>query len=100
VFHGRESASLLDIRDGAARTLLVVETTGKAINWLEPRDLSQSSLSLAINGANNAGLGSNHKMSGAHVLLADGTVTFLSDLTSPETLEAMLTIDAADAPAE
>jgi hypothetical protein len=100
VFHGRESASLHEIHDGAARTLLVVETTGNAINWLEPRDLSQSSLSLAINGANSAGIGSNHKPGGAHVLLADGTVTFLGNLTSPETLEALLTIDAADAPAE
>jgi hypothetical protein len=100
IFRGRESAAMHEIRDGASRTLLVVETTGGAINWLEPRDLTHDTLSLTLNGAATVSIGSQHKTGGAHVLLADGTVTFLSDLTSPDVVEALLTIDAADAPAE
>lgn len=96
VFHGAESASLLEIADGPAQTLLVVETTGMAINWLEPRDLQRDSISLSINGAFTGGIGSSHPSGEAHALMADGTVKHLSGLTSADTIEAMLTIDGAD----
>lgn len=100
VFRPTQSATLLDIKDGAPNTLLVVETTGMAINWLEPRDLSRDKLALTINGSNGAGIGSQHAAGGAHVLLADGTVVFLNNLTSPEKLESLLTIDAGDVAAQ
>ncbi len=99
VFQKDNSASLLDLRDGPAQTLLVVETTGNGVLWIEPRDLAVDSMSLSINGAQTVGIGSQHRRSGAHVLLADGSVKFLDSLTSPETLEALLTIDAGDTPA-
>ena len=68
---------------------------------LEPRDLPLGSLSLTVNALGGSGIGSQHRSGDVHVLMADGkTVKHLNNLTPPETLEAMLTIDAADAPAE
>lgn len=100
VFGGKQSASLTEILDGPAETLLVVETIGMAINWLEPRDLPRETLALTINGTNAAGIGSQHPAGGSHLLHADGSVKFYGSLTSPETLESLLTIDGADTPAE
>jgi hypothetical protein len=99
IFAGRESASQLEILDGTANTLLVAETTGMAINWLEPRDLALDSLALTVNSSTGVGIGSQHPKSKTHVLMADGSIKTLDNLTSPETLEAMLTIDGADTPA-
>ena len=84
VFDGRQSRSLLEILDGAGQTLLVAETTGKAINWLEPTDLSIDSLSLTINNTASPGLGSQHPGGKTHVLMADGSVRTLDNLTPPE----------------
>ena len=64
VFQPKQSATLLDIKDGAAKTLLVVETTGMAINWLEPRDLPRDKVALTINGTAGAGIGSQHAAGG------------------------------------
>lgn len=91
-----ESASLTQIKDGPAGTILLVEAPGISINWLEPRDLNRASLSLTLNSGTGNEIGSYHAAGGAHVLTADGKVHFLPDLTPPQVIEAMLTIDGGD----
>lgn len=49
----------------------------------------------AVNETNATGLYSFHS-SGAHVALADGSVRFLSESTSPEVLSALATRSAGD----
>jgi prepilin-type processing-associated H-X9-DG protein len=78
--------------------VLVVEACGKEIIWTEPRDLPLEETPVGINlpgekPLTSAGLFSSYHRQGAHVLMADGSVRYLSDRTSPEVLEAILTAD-------
>ena len=65
-------------------------------SWLQPKDLDRSTLNLAINSGSGNEIGSYHAAGGAHVLMADGTVRWLDDLTSSQLLNSLLTIDAGD----
>lgn len=96
IFNGTESASLGDITDGPENTILLVEVAGSTQYWLEPKDLDRRALKTALNTGTGQEIGSYHPAGGAHVLMADGSVRFLSDLTSPQAISAMLTIDAGD----
>ena len=96
IFHGETSASLEDITDGPENTIMVVEAAVSGRNWLQPKDLDRSTLNLAINSGSGNEIGSYHAAGGAHVLMADGTVRWLDDLTSSQLLNSLLTIDAGD----
>jgi prepilin-type processing-associated H-X9-DG protein len=48
------------------------------IHWMEPRDLHVLQMAPTINAKSGQGLSSAHN-GGAHVLLADGAVRFLSE---------------------
>jgi prepilin-type processing-associated H-X9-DG protein len=95
---GSQPISLNDFTDDPAETLLVVEVANSGINWMEPRDLDISAITLEVNPKNGRGISSLHPGSrfprepgGAHVAFADGSVRFLPDTTVPEDLRAMLT---------
>ncbi|MCA9271194.1 MAG: DUF1559 domain-containing protein [Planctomycetales bacterium] len=96
VFQGATSASLAEIRDGTATTILLVETAGLAQNWLEPLDLDRRQLNMSLNTGLGREIGSYHPAGGANVLLVDGSVKFLSDLTPPQVIESMLTINGGE----
>src|SRR5690606_29492665 len=90
VFPGAVATGDSDITDGLGATILVVESYGSGICWLEPKDLDLTTMNLSINGAATDCIRSQHP-SGANVLLADGTVRFLTIDTPPEYIEAYAT---------
>jgi prepilin-type processing-associated H-X9-DG protein len=93
-FDGPKAASFRDIGDGTANTLLVVESSGAQINWLEPRDLDLAQMKFAINGGGSE-ISSNH-VQGAQALFADGSVKMLPDTMPAQTVEGLLTIQGGE----
>ena len=84
-----------DVADGTSYTILVVETTGSNINWLEPRDLEFETMSFRINDPQGDAIRSHHK-DGACFWMADGDREFFRDDLSPETLRGLLTISGGE----
>jgi prepilin-type processing-associated H-X9-DG protein len=107
---GSEPRKLGDFRDPTDSTILVVETAGSGIHWMEPRDLSFDDARTGVHPPGPARVASHHfydlgyfchvERGGVNVAMADGSVQFLPDQTSPQALEAMLTIDGGDDPTE
>jgi prepilin-type processing-associated H-X9-DG protein len=91
--HG--AASLPDIKDGTINTLLVVEVANSGIHWMEPRDLHVVQMAPTINAKSGQGI-SSRDTGGAHVLLADGSVRFISETLTADALRALLTAHAGD----
>jgi len=99
---GSKSRRLSEITDGASVTLLVVESSNSGINWMEPRDLDFDQMSMTVNSASGVGISGQHPKSsrfprqeptGACAAMADGSVHFLPNDLSSETLKALLTVD-------
>jgi prepilin-type processing-associated H-X9-DG protein len=84
-----------EFTDGLSNTIFVVETTGRAIAWTEPRDLDFDQLDFDINGPTDYGMASARK-EGANALMADGAVRFFSTGIMPATLRALLTPDGGE----
>ncbi|HUT88618.1 MAG TPA: DUF1559 domain-containing protein [Thermoguttaceae bacterium] len=103
---GSGPRKLGDFRDGTDSTILLVETAGSGIHWMEPRDLSFDDARTGVHVAGPARIASCHfydlgyfyhdESGGANVAMADGTVEFLPERITPATLEAMLTIDGGE----
>jgi hypothetical protein len=91
---GAVSRSRTDIRDGPARTIMVVEMADWGIPWMKPDDLPLDRMSFRVN--DDSGKGPGSRISGARALLATGRVLELSDDFPPATLRAMLTIDGGE----
>ncbi len=87
---GAATRSKQDLRDGANRTVLVVEMADAGIPWMKPEDLQFDRMSFGVNDGSGRGPGS--QISGARALLGTGHVLELPDHLSPATLRAMLTI--------
>ncbi len=75
-----------DVIDGTANTILVVEVCDSGIPWSEPRDLTIDDVLAGINAP--GGIRSHHP-GGACVLLADGSVWFLSDSLAVDVLRGL-----------
>ena len=86
-----------NVTDGLSNTLLVVEACGAQIVWTEPRDVDIG-LPPGINlkggrlGYSEGWLSSHHR-GGTQVLLADGSVRFISEHLDPKVLRKLATID-------
>jgi hypothetical protein len=87
---GIESRSRSDLRDGADRTILVVEMASSGVPWMKPEDLHLDRMSFGVNDGSRRGPGS--KISGARALLGTGHVLELPDDFAPAVLRAMLRI--------
>jgi prepilin-type processing-associated H-X9-DG protein len=90
-----------DITDGATFTLLVVECSGSQIVWTEPRDVDVTTQPTGINLKGNkpghsAGWLSSYHRGGVNVVMADGSVRFLSDKTAPTVLKKLATFDGGE----
>jgi len=85
-----------DASDLSSTTIMVVETPVAGVTWLEPKDLKADRMQFTINDGFGVEMGSFHG-GGAHVLMADGSVHFLRDITAADYLEGMTTI-AGDEP--
>ena len=81
-----------DVHDGSAHTIALVESTGSGINWLEPRDVTFDQAMRGVNTKTKPGVASPHP-DGTNVLLLDGSVHFLNENISRDTLRGLLTRD-------
>jgi hypothetical protein len=88
--------SLADFED-PANTILVAEIADSDIFWAEPRDLEFDKMSFRINDPARPSISSHHPL-GAHVMMADGSVHFLSNATDPDVVRALITRTAKDNP--
>ncbi len=89
IFDGDKPCPMRAITDGTANTIMIVEAPHANIPWTEPRDLNFAELTMAV----NSGANSPHSThpGGVQVLMADGSVRFLSAGISAADLQALLT---------
>ena len=93
---GSESITFADFSDGMSITILVVEVHNSGVHWMEPKDLDINQIARGVNPAVGRGISSRHRVSGANVLFADGSVRHLSDDVAPTVLQTLLTIDGGE----
>ncbi|MDZ4850925.1 MAG: DUF1559 domain-containing protein [Pirellulaceae bacterium] len=88
IFPGSTGRKLAEITDGTSNTVLVIETDlQSAVHWMDPSDASMAEyMSIGSSPQNKTA-----HFGGAHVLMSDCSVRFLSDQTDPVTKEAMAT---------
>ncbi len=91
-----QSRTREEVSDGVSGTILIVESTGSGICWMEPKDLEVKKMNYSINGATNGCIRGEHP-DGAGVVMVDGKSRFLSKDEAPEFVEAMLTVNKGDA---
>lgn len=96
---GSSSRTIADVQDGLSNTLLIVEVADSGIHWMEPRDLHVSQMAPTINPKGGQGISSRHT-GGAHALLGDGAVRYLSETMSAESVRGLLTITGGERPPE
>ena len=92
---GSRSTAIGDIKDGTSTTLMIVEVANSGIHWMEPRDLHVEQMAPTINAKSGQGISSRHQ-AGAQALLADGSVRFISEKLTAESIQALLTAHAGD----
>ncbi|MBI3863226.1 MAG: DUF1559 domain-containing protein [Planctomycetia bacterium] len=88
-FPGAKSVSFKDFTDGTSNTMLVAEASHAAIPWMKPEDVDVKKHPTI---PDMQGFSSDH-VGGLQVLMADGSVRFLSQHLSPQTLQALFTRD-------
>ena len=81
-----------EIKDGTSNTLMVVEACGMNIPWIKPQDLDENAVTRV---GDPNGISSKH-VGGAHALMADGSVRFISENLSPAVLQSLITRDGGD----
>jgi hypothetical protein len=93
VWPGGKARSIRDVKDGTSQTLLIVESHGSGIHWMEPRDLHTGQIAREINPAHGQGICSCHPDC-AGVAFVDASVRFLEagKKMSRSDLGALLTI--------
>ena len=99
VFGYERRTRLQDIKDGAACTMVVTESSQVQACWLAGgpatvRGLDTSDLPYIGPGRQFGGL---HPRGGANITFADGSVRFVSDTIAPKVFEAISTIAGGEA---
>jgi hypothetical protein len=94
MFDENQCVSLKDMNDKRDETLLVVESANRSTSWMEPTDLEFKSMQFKINGGPSE-ISSVHP-GGATVVMASGSVLFVSQTCEPDALKASFTRDGAE----
>lgn len=95
IWPGNRCAGFGDVKDGTSNTLIIVESVGSGIHWMEPRDLPFEALAKGVNADQGLGVCSRH-VDMAEALFCDGSVRPISDLVRIEVLEAFATKAGAE----
>jgi prepilin-type processing-associated H-X9-DG protein len=90
LFEDDKGVKFSDITDGSSNTILAVEVVGTGVKWAEPKDLDINTMVFKINAGGANSIGSPFP-GGANVLMADGSVRFMSNSVLESTLRAMVT---------
>jgi prepilin-type processing-associated H-X9-DG protein len=94
LFDQSESRSLSEVTDGTSQTLMVIEVPGdRSVPWWAPQDADETLIMLT-----NAGrdVKQGYHTGGAHWLLCDGSVRFVSDGVNAATRRALISIAGGD----
>lgn len=97
----RQALALSKIYDGTSNTIAVMEACGQNIAWNEPRDLDAATTPVAVNlrgdqRFESPAMASSLHVGGANVLMADGSVRFVSQNIKQQTLQALVTADGGE----
>lgn len=90
LFPNERGLRFREIADGLGNTIAVAEVEGQGVHWASPQDLDIQTLQMAINAEGSGQMGSRH-VRGINVLMADGSVRFLSNSTDADLLKSLLT---------
>ncbi|MGL4421341.1 MAG: DUF1559 domain-containing protein [Gemmataceae bacterium] len=90
VFPGANAVKLEDIHRPHDETILLVESVGRSVHWMEPKDLSWDVMSFEINHPKKPSVSSNHRREPG-VYMVDGSILWLTDM-SPERIQEMCRI--------
>ena len=85
-----EAVTMASITDGTSYTILAVEVAASGIHWMEPRDLTVEEAVTFITNPAASEFTQVHP-GGVNVLMADGSVRFLSSSMDPQMLRSLLT---------
>ena len=88
--------SLADVTDVPFDTLLVVETAGSRIHWMDPRDLAEEDLDRESYDSSLPTIWGEHS-AGSHAVMCDGSVRVIPDAIEPDQIKAMSTISGGEA---
>lgn len=86
MFPGKRALAIRDLHDSTSNTILAVESMDHAVDWLEPKDIAVDQL--LQDSTNHPG--------GFNVVLADGSVRFITTSTDADVLQSLLTPAAGD----
>lgn len=89
---GAKPARFDDVTDGLSNVIAVVEVHNSGVQTTEPRDLDISQMPLKLNPKSGLGISSGHAR-GANIVFADGSVHYLAEGITKETLLKLLIID-------
>ncbi len=82
-----------EVLDGLANTLVVIEAdSANAVHWMSPDDVGMQQFLNRGGGRNDGG-----HLGGSHVMMADGTVVFMTDSVDSNLAQALVTKDKKDA---
>ena len=84
--------SIHQITDGTSNTLMVVEACGLNIPWMKPQDIDAAT----VTGVGDPNGASSKHSGGTHVLMADGSVRFVSNNINPKVYQSLITRDGAE----
>lgn len=96
-----DSLLLSEVIDGTSNTFLAVEACGLQIPWCKPQDVQLNAVELLINGPGSElgksdGAMSSFHTGGVQVLIADGSVRFISSETDKDVLKALTTANGKE----
>ena len=93
IFQGADSVMIRDILDGTSNTLMVGEASGAGIPWTKPEDIEVARHPTL---GDVSGFSSRHP-GGAHFILVDGSVRFITLSIDHRTLQNLFTRDDGNA---
>ena len=91
LFPGPKPLALTDVEKPTSTVVMLVESVGQNVHWMEPKDLAFDSMSFVVNDESRPSVSSRHPDSRPYICMADVTRSRLSDV-SPEMLKEMFLI--------